>query len=92
METRWYNPDFNTWDARYGERVHAATNLSAPLHSHYAAWKVDLDVAGEVNSFETIESRVEPSNYGGSKYVHAMPPSLPACAVAAPPCWLQTPC
>ncbi|NXU48633.1 AOC1 oxidase, partial [Turnix velox] len=42
---------------RYGSRVH--THLLGNLHTHLVHYKVDLDVAGTANSFETMDVRFE---------------------------------
>ncbi|XP_068002233.1 diamine oxidase [copper-containing] [Melanerpes formicivorus] len=42
---------------RYGSRVHS--HLLGNLHTHLVHYKVDLDVAGTGNSFETMDIRFE---------------------------------
>ncbi|NWW79685.1 AOC1 oxidase, partial [Climacteris rufus] len=42
---------------RYGSRVH--THLLGNIHTHLVHYKVDLDVAGSGNSFETMDIRFE---------------------------------
>ncbi|XP_025905539.1 amiloride-sensitive amine oxidase [copper-containing] [Nothoprocta perdicaria] len=42
---------------RYGSRVHA--HVLGNLHTHLVHYKVDLDVAGTGNSFETLELQLE---------------------------------
>ncbi|KAM8810433.1 diamine oxidase [copper-containing] [Eudromia elegans] len=42
---------------RYGSRVHA--HVLGNLHTHLVHYKVDLDVAGTGNSFETVELHLE---------------------------------
>ncbi|XP_071590549.1 LOW QUALITY PROTEIN: diamine oxidase [copper-containing] [Heliangelus exortis] len=42
---------------RYGSRVHS--HLLGNLHTHLVHYKVDLDVAGTGNSFETMDVRFE---------------------------------
>mmetsp|Transcript_59781 Transcript_59781/g.142286 ORF Transcript_59781/g.142286 Transcript_59781/m.142286 type:complete len:802 (-) Transcript_59781:282-2687(-) len=38
----------------YGTRVHG--DLVAPVHAHYIAWKVDLDIAGTANEFRATHA------------------------------------
>ncbi|NXN97401.1 AOC1 oxidase, partial [Rhinopomastus cyanomelas] len=42
---------------RYGSRVHS--HLLGNLHTHLVHYKVDLDIAGTSNSFETMDVRFE---------------------------------
>ncbi|XP_064361628.1 diamine oxidase [copper-containing] [Dromaius novaehollandiae] len=42
---------------RYGSRVHA--HVLGNVHTHLVHYKVDLDIAGTQNSFETMELRFE---------------------------------
>ncbi|KAF1416827.1 Amiloride-sensitive amine oxidase [copper-containing], partial [Spheniscus humboldti] len=42
---------------RYGSRVHS--HLLGNLHTHLVHYKVDLDIAGTGNSFETVDVRFE---------------------------------
>ncbi|NWJ03367.1 AOC1 oxidase, partial [Crypturellus undulatus] len=42
---------------RYGSRVHA--HVLGNLHTHLVHYKVDLDIAGTGNSFETVELHLE---------------------------------
>ena len=55
-EIRWYSHAVNPWERSLGDIAH--DNVAAPLHSHLATFKVDLDVLGEENSFETTEFKV----------------------------------
>jgi Cu2+-containing amine oxidase len=55
-ETRWYAKHVNPWETMLSEIAHS--NMAAPLHSHLATFKVDLDVLGESNSFETTSFKV----------------------------------
>lgn len=50
-EVRWYSNKINPWESSLGGIVH--DNVAAPLHSHFGSFRVDLDVLGETNSFET---------------------------------------
>jgi len=46
METRWFNPEFNSWESQLSTIVHQG--LAAPLHSHLICVKADIDI-GEYN-------------------------------------------
>ncbi|XP_028933189.2 amiloride-sensitive amine oxidase [copper-containing] isoform X2 [Ornithorhynchus anatinus] len=49
----FYMPD----GLRYGTRLH--THLLGNVHTHLVHYRVDLDVAGTQNSFETLERKLE---------------------------------
>ena len=55
-EVRWYAGSLNPWETALGGIVHR--NVAAPLHSHFGLFKVDLDVLGANNSFETTTFKV----------------------------------
>lgn len=56
-EVRWFNHGINSWERALGEVVHAP-GVAAPLHSHFGAFKIDLDVLGEKNSLEATSFKV----------------------------------
>ncbi|NXM73487.1 AOC1 oxidase, partial [Serilophus lunatus] len=53
IHATFYTPE----GRRYGSRVHS--HLLGNLHTHLVHYKVDLDVAGTGNSFETMDIRFE---------------------------------
>jgi|EP00945_MAST-04E_sp_MAST-4E-sp1_P001062 hypothetical protein len=56
-EVRWFNKDINPWERDLGEVAHAP-GVAAPLHSHFGAFKIDLDVVNEKNSLEATRFKV----------------------------------
>ncbi|KAJ3101107.1 hypothetical protein HDU97_001632 [Phlyctochytrium planicorne] len=57
MQGAWWTPD----DERdFGGRIH--TFAMGSLHDHIINFKIDLDIAGPKNSFETISIQLEKSN------------------------------
>ena len=60
-EVRWFNHGVNSWERDLGEVVHAP-GVAAPLHSHFGAFKIDLDVLGEKNSLEATRFKVGKPN------------------------------
>eukprot|EP00946_MAST-07B_sp_MAST-7B-sp1_P005058 g5058.t1 len=56
-EVRWFNRGVNAWERDLGEVVHAP-GVAAPLHSHFGAFKLDLDVLGTENSLEATRFHV----------------------------------
>lgn len=77
-ETRWHSALMTPEE---GPRAHGSLseilkkNLAAPLHSHFGAFKLDLDVLGTHNTFEVIEAKsgiisdVEGSSKYATKYL-----------------------
>ncbi|NWZ17627.1 AOC1 oxidase, partial [Agelaius phoeniceus] len=53
IHATFYTPE----GRRYGSRVHS--HLLGNIHTHLVHYKVDLDVAGSGNSFETMDIRFE---------------------------------
>ncbi|XP_069816687.1 diamine oxidase [copper-containing]-like [Dendropsophus ebraccatus] len=53
IQATFFTPD----GLRYGNRVH--THVLGNLHTHLVNYKVDLDIAGTENSFETIDLKYE---------------------------------
>ncbi|NWV35579.1 AOC1 oxidase, partial [Grantiella picta] len=53
IHATFYTPE----GQRYGSRVHS--HLLGNIHTHLVHYKVDLDVAGSGNSFETMDIRFE---------------------------------
>ncbi|NXW69169.1 AOC1 oxidase, partial [Hirundo rustica] len=53
IHATFYTPE----GRRYGSRVHS--HLLGNVHTHLVHYKVDLDVAGSENSFETMDIRFE---------------------------------
>uniref|UniRef100_A0A8C5RWW3 Amine oxidase n=1 Tax=Laticauda laticaudata TaxID=8630 RepID=A0A8C5RWW3_LATLA len=53
VHTSFYTPE----GAHYGTRLHA--HLLGNVHTHLVHYKVDLDVAGTTNSFETLDVAFE---------------------------------
>ncbi|XP_048193926.1 LOW QUALITY PROTEIN: amiloride-sensitive amine oxidase [copper-containing] [Perognathus longimembris pacificus] len=53
VHATFYRPE----GLRYGTRLH--THLFGNMHTHLVHYKVDLDVAGTKNSFQTLEMKLE---------------------------------
>ncbi|KAJ3101106.1 hypothetical protein HDU97_001631 [Phlyctochytrium planicorne] len=58
MQGNWWTPED---EVNYGGRIH--TFSMGSLHDHILNYKIDLDVAGTKNSFETVAVEVEKAQY-----------------------------
>lgn len=56
MSTVFWQDGVTAEEAAFGTVV--SDNLLAPLHDHFAGWKVDIDVLGSQNTFQTQTIRV----------------------------------
>ncbi|XP_051879820.1 amiloride-sensitive amine oxidase [copper-containing] isoform X2 [Pristis pectinata] len=65
---------FTTEGLNYGTRVHQ--HLLGNLHTHLVHYRVDLDVAGTSNSFETLEMKLEKISNPWSPGDHIVQPRL----------------
>ncbi|NXA10095.1 AOC1 oxidase, partial [Sapayoa aenigma] len=82
IHATFYTPE----GRRYGSRVHS--HLLGNLHTHLVHYKVDLDVAGTGNSFETMDIRFENISNpwsAGSRVVQ--PQGAEGLPTPAPPAW-----
>ncbi|NXV82412.1 AOC1 oxidase, partial [Atlantisia rogersi] len=76
IHATFYTPE----GRRYGSRVHS--HLLGNLHTHLVHYKVDLDIAGTGNSFETMDVRFENISNPWSPGARHLPPA------PHPPMWV----
>ncbi|XP_021548637.1 amiloride-sensitive amine oxidase [copper-containing] [Neomonachus schauinslandi] len=70
VHATFYTPE----GLRYGTRLH--THLLGNMHTHLVHYRVDLDVAGTKNSFQTLQMKLENITNPWSPRHHLVQPTL----------------
>ncbi|XP_045420980.1 amiloride-sensitive amine oxidase [copper-containing] [Lemur catta] len=70
VHATFYTPE----GLRYGTRLH--THLIGNMHTHLVHYRVDLDVAGTKNSFQTLQMKLENVTNPWSPRHHLVQPTL----------------
>ncbi|XP_062049782.1 amiloride-sensitive amine oxidase [copper-containing] [Lepus europaeus] len=70
VHATFYTPE----GLRYGSRLH--THLMGNLHTHLVHYRIDLDVAGTKNSFQTLQMKLENITNPWSPSHHLVQPTL----------------